>query len=172
MTPFHKAQESFEQYCKSAKTICPEICEARTKIWKLSHKRGFHFVVHLTGHTGQMVAIYEVFGQYEDALMTRRVYTEEEVKSFSKTIETANSLWCQRAEEYRQSGESDGSAVCGAGIAIRTLFPRERKPQTRKILTAPYVMQGSLSWESSLSEILAFLEANGIECHYVEGWLA
>jgi hypothetical protein len=129
-------------------------------------------MIHLRESKGPTWAIYAVSGrQPGDKLGIGRVYRREELGALQPVIDEARTIWTKRAEEFQESGKSDGSAVLGAGIACLTMFDKERRPRMREIIPAPVTMQGSLSWETSLPEVLEYLHRHGIYGYYIEGRL-
>jgi hypothetical protein len=172
MTPYELAVDTFHADCKQAGTSQRKISAVRSKTHDHSIARDVRVMIHLKGFKGPTLAIYAVSGpQPGDRLGIGRVYRREEPGALKPVIEEARELWIKRAEEFQKSGESDGSAVLGAGIASLTLFDEERRPRMREIISAPLTMQGSLSWESSLPEVLEYLYRHGVYGYYIEGRL-
>jgi hypothetical protein len=172
MTPYELAVGTFHTDCKRAGISQCEISADRSRIYDHSTARDVRVTIHLKGFKGPTLAIYAVAGrQPADKLGIGRVYRREEIEVLEPVIEEARKLWLKRAEEFQESGESDGSAVLGAGIASLTLFDKERRPRMREIVSAPLTMQGSLSWETSLPEVLEYLYRHGVYGYYIKGRL-
>ena len=165
--PFELAATAYASACKHLFHPFPNLSKARTVIKDARRECGYGpWVVHLRDSKGNRVAIYTIT---DDPPVVSRAYNAEELKQLKPTIQTARELWRKRVAEFEASGRNPGSCVLGAGIQTYTLLKRERIPKPRLIIRAPSHLQGSLSWEESLDEILGFLRGNGIECDYKSG---
>jgi hypothetical protein len=172
MSPYQRSVEAFHQDCTAAGILAPEVSELKSRLDDRSSSDHLHVVVYLAEAAGRRLAIYEVTGQENRTTWIERVYTKDELAQYRHIIVQARTLWLQRVDEFDKSGEITGSAVIGAGIEVNTLFGRERIPRMRMILSAPSHLQGSLSWETSLPEILDFLRMHGICCQYQSGMMS
>lgn len=99
------------------------------------------------------------------------VYDKKDLSEKADIISEAKAMWDAKTKEYVEKNGDMGSCVVGAGIVIHYLGPRCRKPVIENIILSPACAQGSLSWESSVKEVLLFLKNNGIEATYEHGWM-
>jgi len=104
----------------------------------------------------------------------------QEDAKLQNIITAARTMWNDRVYKYMDKlghfGRCDkaqcctcptGSCVLGAGIEIYVLrSSRHRNVEHINIINAPGYNQGSLQWEESEKDIVAFLKNNGIECRY------
>jgi len=86
-------------------------------------------------------------------------------------VELARDMWRKRCDEYLVRNGDAGSCVLGAGIVIHYLPKYKRNAQKAFLIGVHEVCcsQGSMVWESSVKDIIAFLKKNGIEASYSPG---
>lgn len=96
------------------------------------------------------------------------VYKEKEIAAKAPIIAAAKELWAKRCAEYLATRGDQGSCVLSAGIAVEAVPSRCRVSRPMMLIRAGAVTsaQGSMVWESSSAEVLAFLKENGIEAYY------
>jgi len=166
--PFELAATAHAKACKDLFQPCPDLSKARTVIKDaLVSDHGYgQCVVRLRDSKGNFVATYLIT---DHPPAVSRVYNAQELEQLKPTLQKARELWRKRVVEFEASRRHSGTCVLGAGIETYTLLKRERIPKRRLIIRAPLQLQGSLSWEESLEEILRFLRSNGIDCDYKSG---
>lgn len=99
-------------------------------------------------------------------------YQDQDLQSeaFVAACKRAQLLWERRVEEYvAEHGRKVGTSVIGAGFTVWYVPPRGRSPRRKLILPAPRKYQNCITWESSKTEIAAFLADNKINAQYEWG---
>ena len=88
-----------------------------------------------------------------------RSYCDERSKKQS-VIDAAQRMWSDKVEQYAatHTDREYGSCVLGAGIDVEGFR-----------IDAPSRFQGSLTWEHSVDDIIAFLAKNGMRGRYDPG---
>jgi hypothetical protein len=85
-------------------------------------------------------------------------------------IEGVQHRWLIDAIHYVQNNPGNcGTCVLGAEISIWFLRPRARYARRARLIAAPRVSQGSLSWEDSVEKHVEDLKEAGIDCWYHAG---
>ena len=79
----------------------------------------------------------------------------------SDAIAFVRKSWAERAADYLRTKGDQGSCVLGAGISVPYLAPGCRTPRERMLIDAPGG-QGSLVWEDSVQEFVAYLRGHGL----------
>ena len=114
----------------------------------------------------------KVMKLYSSATEEVKVYQDCDLKD-NPAIDCAKTLWRDRCQEYLDKNGDQGTCVLGAGISVHYLGPRCRRPSSKMIIEACEVCraQGSLVWEKSVDEVLAYLKSKGIEAWYSPGFM-
>lgn len=96
-----------------------------------------------------------------------------EDKDFRKTVSDAALEWKDKIKAYSDEHGDVGACVLGAGIYVRFLGPRKRKPSKIRIINPHEICryQGSCTWEASAAEIVAHLKKQGVVCWFEYGRL-
>lgn len=104
--------------------------------------------------------------------MTETVYRLPDLgcSYFATAVDDAAALWSKLcAEEVAARGDR-GTCVIGAGIGIKYRGPRKRTVEYHNIIDVPMTAgQGSLTWETSVQQVIDFLKMRGIEAFYMPG---
>jgi hypothetical protein len=92
-------------------------------------------------------------------------------REFQASVNRAKDLWKRQCDKYISEHGDQGTCVLGAGIEVWYLAPRCRIHRTHMIISQHQVTgaQGSLVWEASVNEVLAFLKSEGIIAFYNQG---
>jgi hypothetical protein len=151
----------------------PDSDRERSRVAMTSTTTFLSSLVRLADSRGRPLAVFSITRQLNrlDPPVVRRVYTKDELTALAPLIAEVRAVWQRRCEEYIASGRTCGSSVMGAGVAINYLYPRARRPQQAIVLSPPSQTDGSLSWETSVAEILELLRSKGVDCHYHQGRL-
>lgn len=100
---------------------------------------------------------------------------QSELIKFQPVIEQAKQMWKDLSEKaYNEDGQADlGSCVLGDGICVLVVPPRCRKEHSITIIPSREVSkcQGSLHYERYVSQVVDFLQENGLDAYYHYGFL-
>jgi hypothetical protein len=103
------------------------------------------------------------------------VYAAEDLYYTNNTpadaITKAKELWNSKTQEYVKNNGDIGTCVLGAGIEVWFLPTKCKKPRKLMIIGQPCCAQGSICWEHSVDEIIAYLKEYGIEANYNCGFM-
>lgn len=104
------------------------------------------------------------------------IYRDQDLQSpiMISIINEAKRLWKEECDAYIASGKPHGSCVRGEGLKVRYLPPRARNWKERTIispLSEIANIPGSLIWESSVDQIVSFLQEQGIDAFFNYGVL-
>lgn len=100
------------------------------------------------------------------------VYQIKDIDDLVPLLGKAREMWSARCDAYLKKHGDQGSCVLGAGIAVPYVGHKGKQYAKRIIISAWSATnaQGSLVWEESVNDIIAFLEQNGVQgCTYLCG---
>jgi hypothetical protein len=99
-----------------------------------------------------------------------KVYRDADLVVLMEVITDAASIWAMKCAEFVKSGKNSGTCVLGAGIEVDYLPARAKNYRPLRIIGTPWTAdQGSLSWETSLPEVLGYLKQHGVDARYNPG---
>lgn len=92
-------------------------------------------------------------------------YQDADLAKLAPVIDKARALM----ERELHNHEDAGTCVGGAGVAVNYVGPRQRKMSRKILVSAPF--QGNTgSWHATRSAT-KFLELNGMDVHWYDGWM-
>ena len=94
-----------------------------------------------------------------------KTYKHKELLNLERLIFNANVLSSRDAQETHDQG----TCVLGSGIALYVVPPRCRNAKMKVVV--PGLFQGNVSNRKHLENALKYLQSNGVECFYFDGYI-
>lgn len=94
--------------------------------------------------------------------------TDETLMAKHEEIRTARDMWAAAIKEQLEKEGDTGTCVLGASISISYLPPKARNRVDRELISVHQVCsaQGSITWERSVDQVIAYLKGAGIPSAY------
>ena len=85
---------------------------------------------------------------------------------FWQSIKDAETIWRRKIKEWQSGSESNQffAVHSDAGIYIRYLAPKRKRPELINILRPPLDPSNQIAWMKSGNDVIAFLHEKGIKC--------
>ena len=105
-------------------------------------------------------------GQDNEKVIT--AYEVNDLNPKLPILHRAEQIWY---ETWVAQGSIDAGSCCGGkGLEVDFVAPRQRYPRTINIVSCNFV-QGNISAYGSHGPALKYLQENGIDARYNDGWM-